>query len=326
MVKSYNSINKNDFDGFLKFGSPKKFNKKSGRSKHSRKKKNSDYKFGKLIKNKRNQMFRSCSICNSKSTKNLFTKNNFIHVMCKSCNFVFVNPILKPEVQLRELKNEKSYTEVMKNKNNIKLDKIRFNYGLQKLNNKKKKKKILDYGCGYGLFLDEALKNGWSVFANEINKKCINYLNSKKIELDNNFTKNKYDAISLWLVLEHIPEPNLLLKKVYNALKKGGKILVNVPNFNSLSSLVLKEKCSMFSGEQHVNHFTANTLEKILNKNKFKVKKMETIISDAGTVRNYLNYDDPYNGEAKKIYSFTDVNYIHKNLLGYTLFCIAEKK
>ena len=53
---------------------------------------------------------------------------------------------------------------------------------------------------------------------------------------------------------------------------------------------------------------------------------METIISDAGTVRNYLNYDDPYNGEAKKIYSFTDVNYIHKNLLGYTLFCIAEKK
>ena len=98
----------------------------------------------------------------------------------------------------------------------------------------KKKKKILDYGCGYGLFLDEALKNGWSVFANEINKKCINYLNSKKIELDNNFTKNKYDAISLWLVLEHIPEPNLLLKKVYKALKKGGKILVNVPNFNSL--------------------------------------------------------------------------------------------
>ena len=76
--------------------------------------------------------------------------------------------------------------------------------------------------------------------------------------------------------------------------------------------------------EQHVNHFTANTLEKILNKNKFKVKNGNNNFRCC-TVRNYLNYTI-LNGEAKKIYSFTDVNFIHKNLLGYTLFCIAEKK
>ena len=55
---------------------------------------------------------------------------------------------------------------------------------------------------------------------------------------------------------------------------------------------------------------------------------METIISDAGAVENYLNYDNiknPYMGNNKKKFSFTDPNYIHKNLYGYSILCIATK-
>ena len=60
-------------------------------------------------------------------------------MVCKNCNFVFVNPILKLNVQNKIIKNENSYINVLKNKINIKLDNLRFQYGLQKINRKRKK-------------------------------------------------------------------------------------------------------------------------------------------------------------------------------------------
>lgn len=213
----------------------------------------------------------------------------------------------------------------MKNKINVKLDNLRFQYGLQKINIKKKNKTILDFGTGYGLFLDNAKKFGWTCYANEVNKDCIKHLKKKKIEIDNNFKENFYDAITLWLVLEHVPYPIKLLKKIYKSLKPGGKLLINVPNINSLSALLLKDKCTMFSGSQHVNHFSNNTLKKILIKNKFKIESTETIISDAGTAINFLNNENLYSSNTKGQYTFTKPSFIHKEMLGYTLLTIAKK-
>ena len=106
------------------------------------------------------------------------------------------------------------------------------------------------------------------------------------------------------LVLEHVPYPNKLFRKIYKSLKKGGKILINVPNVNSLSSLILKDKCTMFSGEQHINFFSELTLKKFLNKNNFKILSSETIISGAGSVINYLNYNNLLEYNNNKIYPF----------------------
>jgi 2-polyprenyl-3-methyl-5-hydroxy-6-metoxy-1,4-benzoquinol methylase len=255
----------------------------------------------------------------------LFNKNGFNHVVCENCNFVFVNPILKQKVQEKILKNENSYTKVLKNKMNIKLDNLKFQYGLQKIKTNSKKKKILDFGTGYGIFLDNAKKFKWECYANEINKDCLKILMKKKIIIDNEFKKNFYDAITLWLVMEHLPYPNKLFRNIHRSLKKRGKILINVPNINSLSSLILKDKCTMFSGEQHINFFSATTLEKFLVKNNFKVLSSETIISDAGGVINFLNYNNRLKKENNRVYPFAEPDFIHKNMLGYTLLTIAEK-
>lgn len=320
-------IFKDDFDGFIKFKSKNIFNKISGRTQHEQKHTKKNKLINKLISKRKNQQFRNCEVCKSPYNKLLFNKNGFKHVICQSCNFVFVNPILKLDVQKKIIKNENTYINVLKNKINIKLDNLRFQYGLQKIPKKKINKKILDFGTGYGLFLDNAKKYGWDCYANEINKNCINILKKKKINIDNNFKTNFYDAITLWLVLEHVPYVNELLKKIYKSLIRKGKILINVPNINSLSSLILKDKCTMFAGEQHVNFFSESTLKKILHKNNFKVLSSETIISDAGASINYLNYNNllKYN-EIDDIYPFTKPNFIHKNKLGYTLLMIAQKK
>ena len=179
------------------------------------KRKNStDKKFSNLIIKHKNQKFRSCIICNTKKNKILFYKNNFKHVKCINCDFVYVNPILKEKIQLKALKKETSYNKVMANKVNVRLDILRFKYGLQKLNTTNKRKKILDYGCGFGLFIDQAKKEGWHCSGYEINEECIKILKKKNFSIDNKFKKNTYDAVTMWLVLEHIPRPNKLMKKI----------------------------------------------------------------------------------------------------------------
>lgn len=81
----------------------------------------------------------------------------------------------------------------------------------------------------------------------------------------------------------------------------------------------------MFSGEQHVNFFSELTLKKFLKNNKFKVLSSETIISDAGSVIDYLSFNNSLEHNNKRYYPFTNPKFIHKNMLGYTLLTIAQK-
>lgn len=179
-----NKIHKDDFDGYLKFKKKNNFYKISGRQDHIKRKNITDKKFSSLIIKRKNQKFRSCVICNTKKSKILFYKNNFKHVKCINCNFVYVNPILKEKIQIKFLKKENSYIKVLANKVNVQLDMLRFKYGLQKLNIINKRKKILDYGCGFGLFLDQAKKEGWHCSGYEINRECIKILKKKNFPID----------------------------------------------------------------------------------------------------------------------------------------------
>ncbi len=322
-------ISKNDFDGFVQFKNSKNFTLKTGRKEHLNKHNITTNKLSKLILKKKNQKKRNCLICKSNNTKLIFKKKNFNHVKCEKCSFIYVNPIFKNEISHTTFLNENSYTKVLQNKNNIKLDKKKFQYGLQKINIKKKEKSILDFGCGFGAFLEIAKKQGWDVNGTELNKNCIKILKKKKINLLNIYNQNNklFDAITLWTVLEHISDPDKLLKILIKKLKKNGKILFHVPNINSLTAKILHEKCSMFSGEQHINFFSPLTLKKYLTQLGLKIISLETIISDLGTIYNHLNFQDPYLGNAKLSgIPFLDVDFINRNLMGYTILCVATKR
>ena len=220
-------IHKDDFDGYLVFKNSSKFNEKTGRNIHQKKRLAVYNYYKKIIKNKKNQKLRdlnkicpvSNSNCTKKSKKNIFEKNGFQFYKCFKCEFIFVNPILKDEIFHSNLVNEDSYTNVMKNKINFKLDKKKFRYGLYKINNNKKNKSLLDIGCGFGFFIDEAKKLNWKCVGSEFSKDCLKVLKEKKIEIFDFKNSNQYeklDLITMWTVLEHIANPNQIIKKHIN--------------------------------------------------------------------------------------------------------------
>ena len=136
-------------------------------------------------------------------------------------------------------------------------------------------KNVLDFGCGWGGFLS-GLKVARSCNAVELRKECIEFIQKKRKKINvsnniNNFSK-KFDVITMFHVLEHIPYQIDTLKLVNSKLKKGGKIIVEVPHAEDF--LILQNELKEFKNftfwSEHLILHTVRSLRKILNLSGFK--------------------------------------------------------
>ena len=138
-----------------------------------------------------------------------------------------------------------------------------------------KNKDILDYGCSWGGFLKN-IKNYKSLNGVELRKECINYIknNIKKINISDNINSfdRKFDIITMFHVLEHIPYQIDTLKVLKSKLKNNGKIIIEVPHAEDF--LILQEELKEFKNftfwSEHLILHTYKSLKSILLKSGFK--------------------------------------------------------
>ena len=143
-----------------------------------------------------------------------------------------------------------------------------------------KNKDILDFGCGWGGFLRN-VKNYKSLSGVELRKECINYIhkNIKKIDVSHNLNSfdKKFDIITMFHVLEHIPYQIKTLKVLKSKLKNKGKIIIEVPHAEDF--LILQEELKEFKNftfwSEHLILHTYKSLKSILLKSGFKNVKIQ---------------------------------------------------
>ena len=132
-------------------------------------------------------------------------------------------------------------------------------------------KKILDIGSGGGAFLKACKDRNIIAEGIEPNKWLVDY--SKKKYGINISTKNlnninkTYHIVSLFDVLEHIPNIRLVVNKIYKIVKKNGFLIINVPDHNSLARKILKKNWPFYL-TVHLHYFDKKSLSKLLE-NKF---------------------------------------------------------
>lgn len=134
---------------------------------------------------------------------------------------------------------------------------------------------ILDIGCGTGDFLFRAQKEGWKVYGFEPNEKAKAISKSKKINLIDDldsYKKQTFDVITMWHVLEHVPDLDKQIKQIKSLLKPDGLLIIAVPNFKSFDANFYKSDWAAYDVPRHLWHFSSNSIKRI-----FKNYQMQLI-------------------------------------------------
>jgi 2-polyprenyl-3-methyl-5-hydroxy-6-metoxy-1,4-benzoquinol methylase len=131
---------------------------------------------------------------------------------------------------------------------------------------------LLDVGCGQGFFLEQCRALAMDARGIETSPHAVKYaveqlkLDVRQMRLDDLPTGELYDVITLWGVLEHVPDPLLTMRQVCAHLKPGGMAWAMTPNTNALERYLKGAQYFNFLNKSHLTHFHSATLKALLEK------------------------------------------------------------
>ena len=139
---------------------------------------------------------------------------------------------------------------------------------------------LLDIGAGTGHFLKRAKDEGFVVLGLEPDPdarnvaKSLNDVELLPLEDLSVLGADRFDAISMWHVLEHVMDLNGELETILSALKPGGVFVVAVPNYSSFDAQYYKNFWAAYDVPRHLYHFEPDTIIKLVESKGVKFEKM----------------------------------------------------
>lgn len=129
-----------------------------------------------------------------------------------------------------------------------------------------KKGNLLDVGAGTGDFLVEAKKNGWAITGIEPSEKAKAISVSKGVIFAENLAaieSNSQDVITMWHVLEHVPDLQNEILELKRILKPDGVLVIAVPNYNSYDAKYYGQYWAAYDVPRHLWHFSKTSIKKL---------------------------------------------------------------
>ncbi|NIK90898.1 class I SAM-dependent methyltransferase [Mangrovimonas sp. CR14] len=148
-------------------------------------------------------------------------------------------------------------------------------------------KKLLDIGCGTGDFLNTAKKYQWDVYGVEPNQQARSIAQNKiGKELFETLEKVQekeagFDVITLWHVLEHLPNLDLQWKQFNLLLKDEGTLIIAVPNFKSFDAKHYKQFWAAYDVPRHLWHFSKTSIAQWAKENHMQVTEIHPMKFDS---------------------------------------------
>jgi SAM-dependent methyltransferase len=142
--------------------------------------------------------------------------------------------------------------------------------------------RILDVGCGAGFFLRALDPTAWDPFGVEVGKAAANAA-ERIIGVGRIFNgtlmasaceDDYFDVVTFWSALEHTNEPRDHLVEARRILKRGGSLIVQVPNAASYQARWFGGDWFALDAPRHRYHFTPATLTRLLGDTGFQVKRL----------------------------------------------------
>ena len=139
------------------------------------------------------------------------------------------------------------------------------------------KGRILDIGAGTGEFLSVAKQNGWETTGVEPSDKAKQIAISKGVsfvEAIAQLEDRSFDVITMWHVLEHVPDLDHQIKELKRLLKPTGSLIIAVPNFKSFDAQHYGKFWAAYDVPIHFWHFSKTAIQKLFQKEQMELVKI----------------------------------------------------
>ncbi|MCT2590429.1 class I SAM-dependent methyltransferase [Streptomyces sp. N2-109] len=231
--------------------------------------------------------FITCHLCGESRQQPLFEPTgrkpngekawSYRVVRCPSCGFLYRNPNVRPE-RLGDLyaKNYSSflsgtYAENRQRRYRLTMD------AFAPVFTKGNGRRLLDFGCGSGLFLELAEQSGFDAYGVDLSPDSVEQANTRLTSATAHFgapedlpeiASGGFDVITLWSVLAHLPSPLEDFARFRRLLAPGGVLLILTVNARSL---LLKAHGARWSGftRNHLMFYSSETMPALLRRSGF---------------------------------------------------------
>jgi 2-polyprenyl-3-methyl-5-hydroxy-6-metoxy-1,4-benzoquinol methylase len=136
---------------------------------------------------------------------------------------------------------------------------------------------LLDIGAGTGDFLLTAKQNGWNTIGVEPSEKAKGIAINKGIQFSDStqeLESHSFDVITMWHVLEHVPNLEIQIKELKRLVKPNGTIIIGVPNYKSYDANYYGKFWAAFDVPIHFWHFSKKAIQLLFEKENLKLEKV----------------------------------------------------
>lgn len=156
--------------------------------------------------------------------------------------------------------------------------------------------RILDIGCGAGWKLDCYKEFGWETYGCDISADAIEVAREKGHNVqagqfeDIKYPDNFFAAVQISHVIEHLPDPKMVIERVYSLLMDGGILLVETPNAAGLIAKIFGADYWQIDSPRHFQLFTKKTIWHLINMSGFKIDRVITHNSRNGILNSIQSF------------------------------------
>jgi SAM-dependent methyltransferase len=241
-----------------------------------------------------------CNLCGSDRTRPFLTRADrfngevFQFVSCAQCGLIYINPRPTQTELARyypanyEAYRSSEYPDLAVEKWDVRraLD-IQLNFVEKFI---PRQGHLLDVGCATGNFMRAARKRGWEVRGIELIEPAAHIAQERyglNVEIGSLETVGWFDAcfnvITLWDVLEHLPDPKNALNRCHNLLAPDGVLIFSIPNLKSFDRYLFQQVWIGWDAPRQFNMFSEITIKRLFELTGFQLLEQKCLLGGKGT-------------------------------------------